>query len=103
MEQDGPRARPVFRRTNRATRWTGALLCWAHATAMALTATDILLRPSAGWWPATWITAWAMTVALLIAWAVLRTVQKHRIHRIAQSDDTDTSSPENGPAYDQAA
>ncbi|MFD5199939.1 hypothetical protein ACFWM7_07210 [Streptomyces sp. NPDC058375] len=44
-----------------------------------------------------------MTGTLLATWAILRTAQKLRLHQIAQTDDTDTSPPENGPAYDQAA
>ncbi|MFJ6659833.1 hypothetical protein ACIQNG_26290 [Streptomyces sp. NPDC091377] len=103
MEQDGPRARPGFRRINRATRWAGTVLCWTHATAMLLTATEVLLRPSADWWPITWSTAWSTTGALLIVWAILRTSQKQRLRQIAQPEGADGASPENGPVYDQAA
>ncbi|MFG2595266.1 hypothetical protein [Streptomyces sp. NPDC048462] len=90
--------RPSFRRINRATRLTGTLLCWAHATAMALTAIELLLQPSTSRWTTAWIGSWTLTGALLIAWALLRAAQKQRLHQIAQSDDT-----HDGPTYDRAA
>ncbi|WP_185092599.1 hypothetical protein [Streptomyces sp. 840.1] len=70
---------------------------------MALTATELLLQPSTSRWAAARIATWTLTGALLIAWALLRTAQKQRLHQIAQSDDTGTPSPESGPTYDRAA
>ncbi|MFJ1592478.1 hypothetical protein ACIOD0_19845 [Kitasatospora albolonga] len=95
MEQNKPRARPGFRRTNRATRWAGALLCWAHALALALTATEILLRPSAAWWSTARIASWVLTGVLLAAWVLLRIAQKRLLRQVDGPDRAD-----DGPCYD---
>ncbi|MFH8436047.1 hypothetical protein ACIF6K_14975 [Streptomyces sp. NPDC085942] len=84
MEQDGPRTSSGFRAAggaggaDRATGRVGALLCWTHAIALALTAAEAVLRPPAGWWPAAWIGSWALTGVLLAVWALLRAEQKRR-------------------------
>ncbi|MFG2600756.1 hypothetical protein [Streptomyces sp. NPDC048445] len=104
MEQDKLRAKPSFRRINRATRLTGTLLCWTHATAMALTGAEILLQPSPSRWTAAWIGSWALTGALLIVWALLRTAQKQRLHQITQPEDDDPGTAvSDTTTYGQAA
>ncbi|MFI6143662.1 hypothetical protein ACIBCC_36415 [Streptomyces griseus] len=53
MEQDGRRAKRRIHGIDRATRWAGILLCWAHAVAMALTAAEAMLRSATNWWTVT--------------------------------------------------
>ncbi len=101
MGQDGPGARLGLRRIDRATRWVGILLCWAHAAAMALTAAEAVLRSTAGWWTV----AWAVTAALFVTWALLRAAQK-RLLRLAdggESGGADPCCPEESTCYDRAA
>ncbi|PWJ02881.1 hypothetical protein DKG34_35985 [Streptomyces sp. NWU49] len=63
-------------RLTRAVRHAGRLLCGSLAAGMATAATDLLLEPSARWWPALWPLPWWLTCASLLAWAVLRTREK---------------------------
>ncbi|MEW1691063.1 hypothetical protein ACIQOF_37725 [Streptomyces sp. NPDC091265] len=104
------RPRPGLHRLDRATRWTGRLLCGCHALAMALTATEALLHPSPAWWPGLWPGAWVLTAVLLAAWAALRALQKHGLRRAAEDegDGTPDGTPDDTPqqrsgSYDQAA
>ncbi|MEI7032560.1 hypothetical protein [Streptomyces pratensis] len=101
MRQDGPRAQPGFRGINRATRGAGALLCWAHAIALILTAAEALHRSTAGWWAA----SWALTAGLFLAWAALRAAQKRLLRRTADPEDggSDPTFPEGPTDYDRAA
>lgn len=102
MEQDGLEARPGRRRIDRATRWAGVLLCWAHGTAMVLTVTEAAIRPTAGWWAVTW----ALTAALFITWTLLRAAQKRFLRRIAGTEGEggeDPRFPEEPTHYDRAA
>ncbi|MGW0337139.1 hypothetical protein ACWD0J_35850 [Streptomyces sp. NPDC003011] len=64
-------------RPARAVQYTGRLLCWSLATAMALAATDVLLAPRAPWWPYTWPAPWILTSASALAWALLRAREKN--------------------------
>lgn len=88
MGQDGPGARLDLRGIDRATRWAGVLLCWAHATAMALTAAEAVLRSTAGWWAV----AWAVTAALFVTWVLLRAFQKGPL-RLADDSESGGSRP----------
>ncbi|MET9708358.1 hypothetical protein [Streptomyces griseus] len=101
MEQDGRRAKRRIHGIDRATRWAGILLCWAHAVAMALTAAEAMLRSATNWWAVTW----AATAVLLITWAFLRAAQKKFLRRAADYEDEqgDPSSPEEPTHYDRAA
>lgn len=109
MSSRAPRPGSGLRRLDRATRWSGQLLCTCHAIAMALTATEALLHPSPAWWPRLWPTAWALTAVLLAGWIALRVSQKHRLHRTAEGepDDTPDGAPDDTPqqsaSYDRAA
>lgn len=63
-------------RLTRAVRYAGRLLCWSLAAGMATAATDLLLEPSARWWPALWPLPWCLTCVSLSAWAVQRAREK---------------------------
>ncbi|MFI2215043.1 hypothetical protein [Streptomyces sp. NPDC020141] len=91
---------------NRATRWAGTSLCCAHAAAMAATAAEVLLEPTPSWWSWARTASWALTGALLIAWALLRAAQKRRLRGLTRSEDDDDFGdefPEEPTRYDQAA
>lgn len=60
----------------RAVRYAGRLLCWSLAAGMATAAVDLLLGPSARWWPALWPLPWYLACASLLTWAVLRAREK---------------------------
>ncbi|MGW3334240.1 hypothetical protein ACWDF9_27270 [Streptomyces rubiginosohelvolus] len=101
MEQHQRGARSGLRRIDRATRWTGMTLCWSHATAIALTATEAILRTAANWW----VVAWGLTAALLIAWALLRAAQKRLLRGavVSGGGEGHPCSPEEPADYDHAA
>ncbi|MFI5940607.1 hypothetical protein ACIBCB_10150 [Streptomyces uncialis] len=101
MEQDGRRVEHGIHGIDRATRWAGVLLCWAHAAAMALTAAEAMLRSATDWW----VVTWAATAVLFITWALLRAAQKRLLRRAASGEDgqDDPSSPEESTHYDRAA
>ncbi|MFJ9112841.1 hypothetical protein [Streptomyces sp. NPDC102283] len=101
MGQDRLGARPGDRRITRATHWAGLLLCWAHVIAMALTAAEAVLRPTAGWW----VVSWMVTAALFIAWVLLRTAEKRLLCQAAGTEDEepDCPFPEAPTHYDRAA
>lgn len=105
MSGHAPGARPGFRRIDRATRWAGRSLCWAHAAAMAGTAAEALLHPTVAWWPYVWPALWGVTGISLIAWAALRIRQKSHLQRPAQTLDDDPGAPlpDTTVAYDRAA
>lgn len=93
MNRHGPRARPGFRRINRATRWTGTLLCWSHAAALLGTAAEAFLRPAADWWFLLWPTPWILTGALLAAWAVLRLWQRSLLEQTLPAAHPENDEP----------
>lgn len=101
MEQHAPGARPGFRRIDRATRRAGITLCWAHATAMALTAAEALRDTGTAWWAL----SWGLTAALFTAWALLRALQKKLSRKGACGKDGEAGpcSPEEPTSYDRAA
>lgn len=101
MEQQQCGARSGLRRIDRTTRRVGIALCWSHATAIALTAAEAIIRTAAGWW----VISWVLTVALLLIWAMLRAAQKGLLRRAAGSEgrEPDPCSPEEPPLYDRAA
>ncbi len=76
-------------------------LCWSHATAIALTATEAILRTDTYWWAFTW----ALTAALLIFWALLRAAQKGLLRGTVGSGGGEghPCSPEEPADYDRAA
>lgn len=78
---------------DRTVRLAGVLLCWAHATAIALTGVTAAVRPAAPWWDAVWTGSWALTGALLIAWALLRAEQKQRPTPCRNDDATEDGKP----------
>ncbi|MFD0317993.1 hypothetical protein [Streptomyces flavalbus] len=78
-----------------AARWTGRLLCWSLAAGMATAATDLLLAPRAGWWPAVWPLPWYLTGLAALTWAVLRAREK-----AAQRPPEEDTHPDH---WDQAA
>ncbi|MFE4054472.1 hypothetical protein [Streptomyces sp. YIM B13518] len=63
-------------RLARAVQWTGRLLCWSLATGMPTAATELLLTPQAGWWPALWPRPWYLTCSTALA----------GVHRYAEDD-----------------
>ncbi|MGW8487420.1 hypothetical protein [Streptomyces sp. NPDC055886] len=101
MEQQQRRARTGFRRIDRATRCAGILLCWAHATAMALTAAEAVRDTTTGWWAV----SWALTATIFVAWALLRAAQKRLSRTNACNEDEENSpcSPGEPTHYDRAA
>ncbi|MFH9125759.1 hypothetical protein [Streptomyces globisporus] len=101
MEQQQRRVRTGFRRIDRATRWAGILLCWAHATAMTLTAAEAVRDTTTDWWAV----SWALTATLFIAWALLRAAQKKLSRTSACKEDEESGPcwPEDPPQYDRAA
>lgn len=105
MTSGASRPRPGLNRLDRATRWSGQLLCTCHAVAMALTATEALLHPSPAWWPRLWPTAWALTAVLLAGWIALRALQKQHLRRAAEDerDGTPDGTAQRSASYDRAA
>ncbi|WP_055694520.1 hypothetical protein [Streptomyces prasinopilosus] len=71
-----PRCRTGPERLTRAVRYAGRLLCWSLAAGMASAAADLLLEPSARWWPVLWPVPWYLTGVSLLAWAGLRAREK---------------------------
>ncbi|MEW2066315.1 hypothetical protein [Streptomyces sp. NPDC007346] len=90
MKGYGPQARPEFRSIDRATRWSGVLLCWSHGAAMLGTAAEAFFHPTADWWPLVWPGAWLLTGALLLSWAALRARQRHLLRNAAQAEGDET-------------
>ncbi|MFF7446099.1 MULTISPECIES: hypothetical protein [unclassified Streptomyces] len=74
-------------RLTRAVQYTGRLLCWSLATAMATAAADLLLDPRAPWWTYTWPTPWFLTGAAALAWAALRACEKNADDPPADDED----------------
>lgn len=71
------------------------MLCCSLAASMTTAATELLLTPQAGWWPALWPLPWYLTCATALAWAILRAREK-----AAQHPPDEDTLPEQ---WDQAA
>lgn len=82
-------------RLTRAVQWTGRLLCWSLAAGMTTAATELLLTPEIGWWPALWPLPWYLTCSTALAWSILRAHEKTAQHPL----DEDTLPDQ----WDQAA
>ncbi|RNL70054.1 hypothetical protein [Streptomyces sp. I6] len=63
-------------RGTRRTRVSERIVCALLTASAALTAVEVLARPSAPWWPFVWQNAWTLSVAVVGCWAVLRSTEK---------------------------
>ncbi|MFF3531446.1 hypothetical protein ACFYX5_32695 [Streptomyces rubiginosohelvolus] len=101
MEHHEPGARPGFRRIDRASRWAGILLCWAHATAMALTVVEAMRDTATRWWAVSWV----LVTTVFAAWALLRAMQKKQPRESAccEGGEAGPCLPEETNHYDRAA
>ncbi|OON78760.1 hypothetical protein [Streptomyces tsukubensis] len=85
-----------------AVTWTGRLLCWTLATAMASAALQAVVHPTVAWWGAVWLMPWGLVPALALCWAVFRALEKSSPD--GPRDDPDSTSFDQSPdAYDTAA
>ncbi|MEV0696151.1 hypothetical protein [Streptomyces sp. NPDC050388] len=64
----------------RAVQPTGRLPCWSLAAGMTTAATELLVTPQAGWWPALWPLPWYLTCLTALTWAILRAREKAAQH-----------------------
>ncbi|TFE49387.1 hypothetical protein E3E14_16120 [Streptomyces sp. ICN441] len=92
MHTDGP-PDGASRRTRR-TRVAEWIVCGVFGMAAALTAVEVLARPSAPWWPFVWQNAWTLSVVVLGCWAVLRVTERGD----ARAEGRSAAPPGHGPA-----